>query len=610
MGEPTPPALTAAAPAPYPVTVPVAWLGRTSTLELQDPRASLCRQLRVSAGALPAGLVIAAHFWDIESGGKDIEQRGHGAAGDRAGVDIPRDGGLDDLLAEAAAPRPRFAAVICENIERSGRDSFNALKLERALADQGIVLLAADEPISLEGMNSTGVLVRRVKQSVAEWYRLQLREAVWKGLREHSLDGWNIGTPPYGYLGDRQPHPAPHLAAQGRTKTRLVPDPGRAPVVARIFGLRVYRRLGCAQIARILAADPAVPAPPAGWTRLAVWKILSNPKYTGYMVWGRRRTQGRRTRATSPAEWLWTPQPVHEAIITRQMWHDAQAVGAEHQTSRDDLPADVPRDAAGRRTYTLRSRVRCHDCNRRLAGATRFSSRYYKPGTPDAILTYYRCTHDAASPRQAAALPDHPATVLVREDALLAAITQFLDERIFGPERAALLAAAYPADAAARDRLRDTTASKLRRQLARNEKAQDAHARELLALATTSADPRAIEAMRTRTLDALTTLQHDRAALTTQLDQLTAPSADDGPGNAALLDQLPALAGRLADAPPRLIAQLLDALNINAVYNKTRNRAVIYATITPATPRALTALAADSHPTTPAPVSLFVSPTC
>ncbi len=224
--------------------------------------------------------------------------------------------------------------------------------------------------------------------------------------------------------------------------------------------------------------------------------------------------------------------------------------------------------------------------------------------------TYYRCTHDAASPRQAAARPDHPATVLVREDALLAAITQFCDERIFGPERAALLAAAYPADADARDRLRDTTAEKLRKQLARNEKAQDGHARELLALASSEADPRAIEAMRTRTLDALTTLQDQRAALTAQLDALNAPDPEDGPGNAALLDALPALAGRLADAPPSLIAALLDALNINAVYSKTPNRAVIYATITPSTPDALSALITDSHPTSPAPVSLLVSPTC
>jgi hypothetical protein len=47
------------------------------------------------------------------------------------GIGIPRDGGMADLLAEAAGPAPAFAAVVCEDINRSARDSFNALKLEK-----------------------------------------------------------------------------------------------------------------------------------------------------------------------------------------------------------------------------------------------------------------------------------------------------------------------------------------------------------------------------------------------------------------------------------------------------------------------------------------------
>jgi len=107
--------------------VPVAFVGRTSTLELQDPVASLRRQVRSSQAALPAGWFIAAWYWDIESGGLDLEQRSQGEAYQKfAAAGIPRDGGMADLLAEAASPMPRFAAVICEDIERSGRDTFNA----------------------------------------------------------------------------------------------------------------------------------------------------------------------------------------------------------------------------------------------------------------------------------------------------------------------------------------------------------------------------------------------------------------------------------------------------------------------------------------------------
>src|SRR5215471_19517106 len=222
--------VTPSSPAGPPMTgpaepVPVAFLGRTSTMSLQDPVASLHRQLRSSHAALPAGWFIAAHFWDIESGATDLEQRSQHSAHNQLDVGIPRDGGMAELLAEAASPSPRFAVVVCEDIERSGRDTFNALKLERQLRDAGIPLFATDEPINAAGINATTILVRRVKQGVAEWFRLQLKEKAWKGMQEHTIAWWNSGTIPYGYQAERVPHPVPAKRAEGRTKTRLIPDP-------------------------------------------------------------------------------------------------------------------------------------------------------------------------------------------------------------------------------------------------------------------------------------------------------------------------------------------------------------------------------------------------
>ncbi len=413
--------------------VPVAFTGRTSTLALQDPVASLRRQVRECQAKLPAGWFIAAHYWDIESGGLDIEERGHGSAHEQfPDIGIPRDGGLADLLTEAASPAPRFAAVICEDIERSGRDTYNALKLEKQLSAAGVPLFATDEPIDVAGLNATTVLVRRVKQGVAEWFRLQIKEKAWKGLREHSLAGWNIGPAPYGYQADKVTHPVPYKAAQGRTKTRLALDPDRAPVVARIFAWRVEDKLGLATITSRLNADPAAYPPPgdAGWSVNAVRAILGNPKYTGHMVFGRRRTTSGRRTLTPPSEWLWSPEPAHPAIITRATWDTAQAIGTEHGSSRDDDgPSPHP---AARRTYVLRSRVRCRQCQRRMCGITRTSSRYYTGG-PDVTYVYYACPHDPANPRHAAAAPGHPRGLTVREDHLLNAVRQFFAERILGP---------------------------------------------------------------------------------------------------------------------------------------------------------------------------------
>ena len=93
---------------------------------------------RVAAPAGPVGAGPAAVWLPDRGlvlgyrtpGGIDLEDRSQTellAEGRQIG--IPRDGGMADLLAAAAGPA--FAAVVCEDIERSGRDTFNALKLER-----------------------------------------------------------------------------------------------------------------------------------------------------------------------------------------------------------------------------------------------------------------------------------------------------------------------------------------------------------------------------------------------------------------------------------------------------------------------------------------------
>jgi site-specific DNA recombinase len=459
---------------------------------------------------------------------------------------------------------------------------------------------AADEPISVDGMNSTTVLIRRVKQSVAEWYRLQIKEKCWEGMREHAMDGWNIGRPPYGYAADRHPHPNPAKRAQGRIKTRLAIDPVPAAAVAQIFRWRTVAHLGVITITALLNADPAAypaPDPEAGWTAITVYAILRNPKYTGHQVYNRRRTRGRTQVRVAPDEWLWSPEPTHPAIITRATFDLAQQAAAEHATRRDDIPGD-DRDEAGRRTYVFRSRIRCRACRRRMAGATRFSSRYYKPGTPDVPITYYRCPHNPANPRHLAAAPDHPASLVVREDAISAALRQFCDERLFGPDRARLLAASYPAAAADQAARRDRRAATLRKRLDRITASEDAHAAGLLA--ESQASERAVTALRARTLARLTELQADHDKITAELDALTAPdpSAPATPGNPDLLDLLPRLAGLLDDAPPRLIAQLLDAIDFQGIYNKADNQITLRAAITRSTPDALAALITDSHPGT------------
>src|SRR6185437_11942660 len=315
---------------------------------------------------------IAAHYWDVESGGLDLEKRGHGTGYDQLDVGIPRDGGLAALLAETGTGAPRFAAVMCEDIARSGRDTFNALKLEKQLAGSGIPLIAADEPIATAATTATTLLTRRMKQAVAEWLRYEVKEKAAAGFTEHTLQGYNVGAVPYGYQADRIPHPVPSKAAQGRTKTRLVPNPDTAPVVEQIFAWRTQAGLGMTTITNRLNANLLLFPPPgkAGcWQVSNIAAILRNPKYTGHMVYGRTATRnGKRGHRTDPGQWLWSPQPTHPPIITRTVWDAAQKAGTSHATSTDT--PGLSKHPQARTVYPLRGILHCHHCGRRMTGTT------------------------------------------------------------------------------------------------------------------------------------------------------------------------------------------------------------------------------------------------
>jgi len=560
--------------------VPVAFFGRTSTL-IQNYQASMRRQLRKSEEELPPGFVIVAHYWDIESGGLDLDQRGHAERDAYAGVSIPRDGGMAALLAEAQTPSPRFAAVICEDIERSARDTFSALKLEKDLGAQGIPLFATDEPISVAGMNATTVLIRRVKQGVAEWFRLQLKEKAWAGFREHTLDGWNIGTPPYGYLAEKHPHPNPAKRAEGRTKTRLIRDPVRAPVVGQMFTWRAAQRLGVTTIRQKLNADRAACPPPRGehWTDQSVYQILANPKYTGHMVWGRTSSRTGRWHRVPPEQWVWSSEPTHPAIVTRETYETARQVTLARASEAEDPAA--PGHPLARRTYELRSRMRCRICHRRMQGTTR------------ATRTYYTCPHDASNPRHAGAYPDHPKRILVREDHLVPVICEFFATRIFGHDRAALLCTQLPENDAAKAAQREKKIKKLHKEIRRVDNAQKAKIVEL-EKAGDASDP-ATEAWRDRLRERFAELVAERKSYTDQLAALTAE--DNGPRQAPeLLDTLPALPARLQDAKPATRARLYQAFDLQLLYNKEMNQVTIYATITTSTPGTIAAILSDSEP--------------
>ncbi|USX56226.1 recombinase family protein [Lentzea sp. HUAS12] len=416
--------------------VRVAWIGRTSTHDRQDPRQSLMRQLDRCRGAVPAAWVIVCHFYDVESGRMELDQRGHGTGYEKFDIPIARDGGIADLLDESQHSSRRFDVVICESTARVARRMYEGLSVERVLDKGGVPLFAWNEPIKLDGGRAQLVLQRRINQAVAEYEVLNTLEQSWGGLCTHVREGWNIGKPLYGYKGKTYRHPNPAKAEKGLTKTRLEPDGTRAATVTQIATWRYYEGLGYGAIADRLNADLATYPPPeppnkerarGTWCKSSVCAVLSNPKYTGYQVFNRRATRSKQGKTNPPSHWVWSSEPAHEPLIPKWMFDEIAVSSKAKRGSRSGSTFSSHPQA--KRTYALRGMVFC-SCGRRMFGNQRRG------------LVYYMCWPRNNNRGRIGLHPPGIEAVYIREEAILRATASLLAEQLFRPELALLLQAA------------------------------------------------------------------------------------------------------------------------------------------------------------------------
>jgi hypothetical protein len=260
------------------------------------------------------------------------------------------------------------------------------------------------------------------------------------------------GRPPYGYqLADAGAHPNPAKTADGKRLHRLEIDTLAAPVVRRIFDEYLSGQ-GLFAIAEGLSGD-RIPSPSAHdpirnrhrqsscgvWGKTQVRTILQNPRYTGHQVWNRQRRDevlvdvedvalGNTTkmRWNKPDQWVWSEQPVHEAIVSRKVFDRVQ----ELFSRRARRPVKGTRDA--RRPYVLRGILQCAWCGRRMQGSYNNGKLHYRCRFPGEYAT-------TTGPS------NHPRNVYVRQDAIEPHLDAWLSQ-VFDPQnvdetRAALVAA-------------------------------------------------------------------------------------------------------------------------------------------------------------------------
>jgi site-specific DNA recombinase len=552
-----------------------AFFGRVSTDDVQDPSLSLPRQLAgCEAPVRDSGGAIVASYWDIESGRKELAMRGNGADGSRFGITVPRDGGLSELLRDAAAGR--FDAVIVESIDRLSRMTVDATRIERDLEQQDVGLFAADEPMVA---NATAILTRRVKQGVAEWYVRDLIEKSRRGMEESVRQGWHTGGPvAYGYMLEAHPHPNPHKAREGKKKHKLVVDPARGPIVVTVFEDYCVRGLGLGEILNKLNRDlERFPPPkrnrkdedglPQTWSRSQLWAMLRNPKYTGYNIWNRHDKRRGRPVMRPRDQWVWSPTPTHEALVSRELFDTVEARARRNQVrSRTPQLNDYAHRARRRsgRFYLLRGRVHCGLCGRRMEGSHQKGSNWY------------RCQYVSRRGAAGADAAGHPRVLGIKEDAVLEPLLDFLSQRVFGLDRLRLLRLELSRAAAASWQEHDAELDRLKREQREVERSLY---RQTLRLEEHDDPDHPIVALATRRIEEL-------SARRESIEEAIAALRVKRPGGAhpdeivAMLDAIPDMRDELARAEPTVLAEIFDAFDVTATYDKLNRRLDLAATLT------------------------------
>jgi hypothetical protein len=275
------------------------------------------------------------------------------------------------------------------------------------------------------------IVLRHVNIGIARGYHHELMVKSRQGLETSTRQGWHTGgIAAYGYRFVEHDHPNPHKAARGQRKRTLEPDPVRAPVVKHIYDLYLSGGVGITQIRDALNADPDRYPPPipvdpvrslGAWSRSSIWEVLRNPKYTGYQVWNRRARKTAGNRENPPETWIWSEEPAHPALVSKEEFEAVVARAASNYRSRQGGRGDGGAASQPKREYLYRGLVRCGICGLRMWGNHQRRS------------SYYSCQ---PSHQRSANIPaDHPPSVYLGEPVLHEAVVGFMATALFGPER-------------------------------------------------------------------------------------------------------------------------------------------------------------------------------
>ncbi len=288
-------------------------------------------------------------------------------------------------------------------------------------------------------------------------------------------------------------------------------------------------------------------------------EILCNLKYTGYMVWNRRSIK-KGGKCNPPEEWVWSPRPVHEPLVTVKRFQEVTPVGRTRQGSRST--SGWNRHPQTKRVYELRSYVLCDMCDRRMHGK-------YRTG-----VSYYACEADMRHHKgRRQWYADHPKSLWVREDDLMKIVSEFFADHVLGPHRKTALRSAL-----VQEREPSPVLQRLTKEVADLKRRGDNLMAQIEKFAPTGdedVDAEFRERLRRRYME----VAQQRKAKAAELAALTAGQEDGERNDPSLLEELPTLVVTLWEIPENLRRELFDSFNLQVRYRYVEHEVVVRVTV-------------------------------
>ena len=214
----------------------VAFAGRTSTYDQQDPTLSIPRQLRTCDHALPESAAIIAHFYDIESGRKDLADGATGARTRCSRSPFPATAvSKSSWRRQTGLTAASTSSSVRTSPVSAARTYIATQRSSTAWNRQGCCCWRrTSRPAGSLGRGQRPLHRCSHDGSSRAWpsgTSLEMLEKSWDGFETHTEQGYNVGKPCYGYRAKKIPHPVPAKRAKGIKKTLLEVHPVEGPVV-------------------------------------------------------------------------------------------------------------------------------------------------------------------------------------------------------------------------------------------------------------------------------------------------------------------------------------------------------------------------------------------